>query len=378
MSEKVVRIRVLAVADPSLKTAFAPLEESAKRARDRASKIVGQQPIKNQGAYRTAYQAEERAHEQSEARKRALSERNARYIERVKYASLLRDQRAAEQVERETSRTRERFARDLGGRFSRAAFGAARARIGTAADMARSAGITLDPGQLTGRYVANEKRIITATNSGMIAQGKVATEDDIKASSAAVDSAATNTKRSRGEMAEALDAFVAKSGDLESAKASLTDIGKIIDEQRKGADDQETKVIMDRAEVQNIKGEAMASNDPEKILAAVKQLEGMRQNFDTTAKDATLQHMFSSGLMSFGSLPGIIGGTTTAPGVSTVDNAGEGSRESLAAIKALEAQLQQLNAKSNRVVIENVADFQLGQGPTVDPEGRGPRPGGRY
>ena len=224
MSEKVVRIRVLAVADPSLKTAFAPMEEAARRSRDRAMKIAGK-PVRDQGAYRTAYQADVASFEQSEQKKRAIAERNQRYIERVKYASMLKEQRESERLE--VAKERNSFRRDLGGRFARGAMSLGRGAIGAAGDLARGAGIDASPATLMQRYISAERAAIGVALAGRAAQGKVVTADDVKATQAAIGSAATATATDRTSMGQALGAFVGKASDLDLGMAVLKDLGKI-------------------------------------------------------------------------------------------------------------------------------------------------------
>jgi hypothetical protein len=86
----------------------------------------------------------------------------------------------------------------------------------------------------------------------------------------------------------------------------------------------------------------------------------------------------------FGGLGGFGVGGAIAPGASTAENAGEGSRETAAKIAALETHLAAISAKTNgEMRVTNL--FELaeminrvgGNGPSVDDDNRGPRPGTR-
>ncbi len=229
--EKVVRIRVLAVADPSLKTAFAGLEEGARKASQRAKRIVNETQGGRGGPYRSnaaaGYESDVRAFEKSEGEKRRIAERNARYIERVKTTTMRNEQREMERTERAAERKKERRINDVGKSIGRGALSMGRGAIGAVGDAARGAGIDFSPAALMANYISAEQAAIRATNSGRSAQNKVATASDITATSASIDQAAVANKVSRTSAATALEAFVSKSSDIELGQQVLTDIGKI-------------------------------------------------------------------------------------------------------------------------------------------------------
>lgn len=229
--EKVVRIRVLAVADPSLKTAFAGLEEGARKASQRAKRIVNDAQGGRGGPYRSnaaaGYESDVRAFEKSEGEKRRIAERNARYIERVKSTSMRNEQREMERTERATARKQEKRINDVGKSIGRGALSMGRGAIGAVGDAARGAGIDFSPAALMANYISAEQAAIRATNSGRSAQNKVATASDITATTASIDQAAVANKVSRTSAATALEAFVSKSSDIDLGQQVLSDIGKI-------------------------------------------------------------------------------------------------------------------------------------------------------
>lgn len=235
--EKVVRIRVLAVADPSLKNAFVPFEEAAKKARAKAQRELSgaRTPASDTnrgGAYRSSYRDDERAHRDNESRKLRETERNQKYIERVKYNSMLAEQRMDErlgreraaQMRKERSERAEMF-RGVGKAFGRAGLSMARSVIGTAGDMARGAGIDWSAGTLMQRRIDLQRTAINIANTGARASGKPATEKDVTDIEGTIRNTGDATKRSYGESATALDAFIGKHGDLELAKKLLPTIG---------------------------------------------------------------------------------------------------------------------------------------------------------
>lgn len=304
MAEKVVRIRVLAIADPSLKSAFVPFEEAARKARARADRTIGQTGrVNNQAGYRSnAYTADERAHADSLARKSKLEERHARYIQDVKIRTFANEQRAQERMDRDAERKRARAsserskwfgdgARSLG----RGALGMAQGGVGAVGDMARGAGIDISLGGMTGRLVSTEQSIIRATNSGLIGKNRIAEKDDIKATTATVDDAAMATRKSRGETATALEAFTSKSSDLEMGKQVLKDLGKIAN--ATGSDF--TELAMAAGVVSANMGDV--PNKADKITAAMRLMAKQGAMGTVEIKDlATMMPRLAAGANAYG------------------------------------------------------------------------------
>jgi hypothetical protein len=259
-------VRVSAAADASLRNVFKPLETaaaqaeakvsgSAKRSRKTAGAEAAASAKEQAKALADVYRqmpavlaksaSDSAKHRAQEVR---AAERNAKIIERIKYNSLLNQQRAEEsaarqsasrmrQHESESRRSRFVFARDFGrdsvhnmGRMGRAA-------IGGVSEIGRGMGMETSVGGLTKRVVDTESAAIRATLSGFAAinakrrnEGLSViqpTKADIAATLAGIRSSGDATSTDYGGMAEGLEAFVSKSSDLKGGLSSLTMIGQI-------------------------------------------------------------------------------------------------------------------------------------------------------
>ena len=251
-----IRVTVLAVADPSMRNVFAPLEQAsaraygkvsggAKRSAKESAEVIKaglrDQAAAQGSAYRQSgrqYEESVRAVSKAESAKTKEIDRHEKVRAQLRQraqAEEARDARRAASAAKEDARrrgtddigTRRRtvgayrdFGRDVVGNVGRGA----RAVVGVTGDIARGAGIDPSLGGLTQRVLATEGATRRATTSGMMASGKVATVADIASSDAAVRATGDATSTSYTDVATGLEAFTAKSSDLEVGKRKLTEL----------------------------------------------------------------------------------------------------------------------------------------------------------
>ena len=98
-----------------------------------------------------------------------------------------------------------------------------------ASQLMRGAGVNLDVGSMVGESVKNQKTVTDITNSGYVegAKGKQGQMQDSVEVMKDVKSAANAVALSYGDALEGLQKYVAKTGDLESGRLILADMGKL-------------------------------------------------------------------------------------------------------------------------------------------------------
>jgi hypothetical protein len=154
-----------------------------------------------------------------------------RDIMRVAAAAERADQRKARAAQQEAQRGRSAFARELGSRSVSNMGQAARFGMGVAGQFARGAGITTDINSSVQRNVELERQAIDLSNSGYnpnapegsAARKRVDAADIQRDVKAAADANAF----SRTEAMGGLQAFVAKTGDLEAGRKVIKDLGAL-------------------------------------------------------------------------------------------------------------------------------------------------------
>jgi hypothetical protein len=275
-----IRVRVLAVSDASLKTAFAPLEESAARARRKVgaetSGMSREQEREAKRAIRDKIREAERAQrvvarDEGLAQKQRLrdADRSAREIERTSDRELKAHERATKAKEKQELRyfdervraskraqqeeersisknvreaernaaKRERKAdadrtdrvgraKDFAGGAARNFAGIARAGFGGVSEVARGAGVNLDLSGMVGRSVSLNRQVTELQNAGFnpLEGGK---RMDRGAITGAIKGAADSTGFSRESAASGLQQFVGKTGELEAGMKVLPEMGKL-------------------------------------------------------------------------------------------------------------------------------------------------------
>ena len=106
-----------------------------------------------------------------------------------------------------------------------AAVGGAAANVGK--EGFRAAGVNFDLGTLMQRGIDLESSATATTISAATAKGKIATPGDIGGTVGAIKNAGHASSQDYGELAAGLSDFVSKSGDLETGKKTLADLGLI-------------------------------------------------------------------------------------------------------------------------------------------------------
>lgn len=345
-----LRVRVLAVADASLRSAFKPLEEAADaaqkkvrglgkgvggpeaKAAHRESLAIAREKIRahraiaaesaRQDARERASAAQASARDGKESVKRV--ERQARDELRIKEKAhrdevklfdqkfrarqaerkaeekeILKTAAAGHRADARQAKTDQRATTnrwvDMGGSVTRSLSGLARGGISQAGQAARGAGVDWSTASVVQRNVDVEKTTAKATLAGMAAKGKVATPEDVKASLDTVHAAGNKTGASFGDMAGALDAFVAKSGDLATGKAMIADIGTIA--QATGANI--TELADAAGAISNNMGDV--PNKAAKVKAALASMAVMSTRGSVEVKDlAKYAPRLAAGANAFG------------------------------------------------------------------------------
>lgn len=282
-----LKIRVSAAADPSLKTVFKPIEEaaakasqaarrgaadSARAAKDQASSADKAAAAQAKAAERAATaharaqqrverqlarmaQAEQKAAQQSaqaaiqaEQRKtqavmrefdrRLAASKRARDAEEreiVRSANKAHraEQRAAQQQSRQQQYDTNRLRHDMGHRAVNNLNAMGRGAIGLGRDIAGGMGVDFSLGGAVGRNVEMQRRITQLSNAGYIpSEGKGRIETG--KIEGVVKSATDSTGFSRLQGLDALEKFVAKTGELQMGLDMLQGIGTLA--QASGAD----------------------------------------------------------------------------------------------------------------------------------------------
>jgi hypothetical protein len=257
-----VRIRVLAIADESLRSALKPLEDSvgsaqkktktgldgidratrtsagrrmteeervakaAERARDREAKAAEKSADRQAKAAAKKAAAELAAVEKLESEKRKKAEQTERYLSSVRNNSLRAEQALRQRDSGEQAAFRRRMVADFGGRAVsniQRTLGAA-GRFGK--DVAQGAGYEFSVGGSMARSVELQKRSIDLSNQGYIpSEGKQ--RIDPKEVEARIKAAADATGFDRLSAASGLNKFVGKSGELDMGLKMLPELGKL-------------------------------------------------------------------------------------------------------------------------------------------------------
>lgn len=264
------------------KTAYAAIEAASAKAaakeiadaqRAAQAKVVAEQrgfDAKLKGAQKaqadqaraaTKAQADiRRLAEKAERESTKIAQREAAQKDRLRQAETRRDRQSFDQRLRESKRAKEREEREIlrdvrnsekaqarqgardaaggiksrGERIKDVARGSMQnmaAAGGAAADLGKSgfraAGVNFDVGTLMQRGIDLESSATATTISAATAKGKIATPGDIGGTVGAIKNAGHASSQDYGELAAGLSDFVSKSGDLETGKKTLADLGLI-------------------------------------------------------------------------------------------------------------------------------------------------------
>lgn len=231
-----IRLTIGAHLDPSAVNVLAPLLAAMQRARAQIaseSKALGQDIAKGYrdapGNARKAFGDAAKAAEDGNARIRrsartAADEQTAaaEHVFRVKVRYFEEEARAAEAaMQRQRSAARSVFT-GAAGNFA----GMARGALGVTGQIARGAGVNLDIGSLVGRTLDTEKRAGELSSAAYMpgAAGAAGQRQDpkvlISEARATADAVALDTNKAL----EGLQAFVGKTGDLETGRAIFRDL----------------------------------------------------------------------------------------------------------------------------------------------------------
>ncbi len=133
------------------------------------------------------------------------------------------------QMEREAERMRSRISSGTVSNLGSFAGSVARRGIGVAADLARGAGLDFSLGGALQSRMDLQKRATDLSNSGYMAdaKGENGKRQDPKALMATVQEAADAAALDTGKTMEGLQAFVGKTGDLETGRAALKDLAML-------------------------------------------------------------------------------------------------------------------------------------------------------
>jgi len=274
MSE--LKIRVVAVADRSLGVAYRPLIDAAERARRQLGNMgqaTTRQATRDADAHVRAFEKAERdkvkAAERTATSQARIRERSATMAGQYAAREAAAVARAHERATRDRMRENERILRDVerteaaatratergaaararaeerslkaarrasleqdsrhAGVAVGAAKGTARAMVGIAAEIARGAGVQLDLGSHVKSGVELEKSAVDLSNAGYMPgkSGAAGVRQDPRAIEAEIRKVAMSTATDSNEAMAGLQAFVAKTGDLQTGRAMLADMAKL-------------------------------------------------------------------------------------------------------------------------------------------------------
>jgi hypothetical protein len=137
-------------------------------------------------------------------------------------AAAAKDKRAAGA----TTATRAQRGLELVSGATRNLGGVARSGYGIAKDVTRGMGVDFDLSTLISRGKTLESTATSATISAFAGKGKTATAGDVKATIDAIRAAGDAQKLDYNRLAEGVEAFVAKSADLDTARKVLSQLGE--------------------------------------------------------------------------------------------------------------------------------------------------------
>lgn len=220
--------------DAAMAKAYAKVNGHAKRSAKESTAAVqagvAEQARAMGSPYRTSARLRDedvKATARAEAAKTREIERNERLRDQIRRRIRDATFRKIQTDEESHARRMQRPMRDFGRDASRTTVGGARVVLGAAGEALRGAGLDTSIGGLVGRVVGTETSAIRSTTAGMMGKGKTATAADVAATQAAIKSAGDSTSMSYGAMGGALEAFTAKSSDLEGGKRILTELGQV-------------------------------------------------------------------------------------------------------------------------------------------------------
>lgn len=284
-----IRARISAVMDTDLSTVFRPLIEDSKRARQAVAEqaramgqgvataaqqaaarerevfkathelqltMIKQRMAANKDAYAqdaaTKRQAmslaqksatdqlkiEADLYKQKEKLRAADQAAQAKFHNQAAIAAQRHQQRLAQQANAEQLRANRQAPESSTGGFSARSFASegmrsfsstVRAGVGVASQIARGAGVNFDLGSMIGKSVDLEKRATDLSNAGYLAGGKGAAgqRQDPGQIMADIKQAANGAAVDINLMAEGLQAFVGKTGDLELGRQIIGGMGKL-------------------------------------------------------------------------------------------------------------------------------------------------------
>lgn len=250
MADATLRIKIGVSVDADASRVFEPIERASARARkrvkenlDAATSAVKKPTPSGDDPYRETARkavasaqmrvaAEAAASSQISAiRKREAAEADAERRKTVTAA--LNAAKAIAGAAGNAAGRGAKFAKDVVGEGGTSAYralpGAVRFGRQVAGDLARGAGLNLDPVAAMQKGIGLEKKSVDLSNAGFMAgaKGPAGVRQDPKEILEGIRNAATATALDVGSAAEGLQAFVSKTGDLDTGRAVLGDLGKL-------------------------------------------------------------------------------------------------------------------------------------------------------
>jgi len=283
-----LKARIVTVLDTDLSTLFRPLVEDAKRARVQvatemrgmgsatvsaaqeaanrqrevfqATHQLNMQVLKNKGSLDKAAlaQAAKNAREETALVQKAATDRTRieaglakqvtqirataqRDEERARSASALAAQKHAQklaELDAKAARTpaggsanggHGAMVGSIASSGARAFAGSVRAGVGMAADLARGAGVNFDLSSMIGKSVGIEKSAVDLSNAGFMPgkEGPAGQRQDPAGIINDIKKAAADAALDMNKMADGLQSFVGKTGELELGRKLLGDMGKL-------------------------------------------------------------------------------------------------------------------------------------------------------
>lgn len=237
MSE--ITIRVGASVDRSVATVFQSVRATAKQAHD----AIAADSKRTDAMLRAGYRTNAKAFIEEEKTKQGAAEAFAREVLKYQHNASLQKQRMLVQEVRDFERAQQQKAnaakraakqatdawkRNLsaaGGHVARGAF-----HLGTSVlrDLARGAGVNLDMGAHMAANTDMQRILTNVSNEGYMPgdarNGQRVSAETLSRESFKIGNA---TGTGANEVAEGFQTFVGKTGDLQTARAVMTDLGKI-------------------------------------------------------------------------------------------------------------------------------------------------------
>jgi len=221
-----IKIRVGAAVDSNMGAGiFKPIVEGAKKARQKVNEELAKAGTGS--PYRTRAPSESDAVRQQKAENAAKEREQKRHVAAMlrHNASLLRDYR---REQNRHQRIADAAALRVSGGAVRAAGGAVRGAVGVAGDLARGAGVDFSLGNSLKQRMALESQATALSNSGYIkGDARNGARVDPRALMKQTQEVAIANGADPGDVMAGLQAFTAKTGDLQTARDVIGDLAMV-------------------------------------------------------------------------------------------------------------------------------------------------------